>query len=140
MLSHAIASHNRRGTPIYLRGTCKPIGIVHGDTFTKSIDGSKHMLRQPKAIAFDVSTLDDAESIGATNAAITDRDTGLTYYASIADIRRYGFSVMRGHGRQIALPIDRWSIDGEPPAAERQAAQSNKERNNLQLGLFGGVA
>lgn len=140
MLSHVVKSHNRRGTPIYLRGTCKPVGVVHGDTFVKSIDGSKHMLRQPKAIAFDVSTLEDAESIGATNAAITDRDTGLTYYANFDTIRRYGFPVIRGHGRQIALPIDRWSIDGEPPAAEHQAAQSNKERNNLQLGLFGGAS
>ena len=140
MLSHAITSHNRRGTPIYLRGTCKPIGIVHGDTFTKSIDGSKHMLRQPKAIAFDVSTLDDAESIGATNAAITDRDTGLTYYASIADIRRYGFSVVRGFGRQIALPLSAYSVDGDPPAVRPGQPVTNAERKELQMALFGGAA
>src|SRR5690606_12631138 len=50
-------------TPIYANG--RVIGQVVGDTFRKIISGSKHMLRTPKAICFDRSTLRDAVAAGA---------------------------------------------------------------------------
>ena len=82
--------------------------------------------------------MEDAERAGAVDVAVTDSDTGRVYCAAIATIRRYGFPVLRGHGRQVALSLDRYSVNGEPPTAERRAAASNQERKELQLGLFGG--
>lgn len=124
--------------PIFCNG--RAIGRVTGRIFRKTITGSKHMLRSPKAIAFDVCTLDDAQRAGASHVSVTDSETGRTYCAPIDDVRRFGFPVVRGHGRQVALTLDRYSVDGEPPEAERRAAATNQERKELQLGLFGGAA
>ena len=137
-LSRTAGVNKPPSVPIYLAGRDKPIGYVSGRTFCKTITGSKHMLRSPKAIAFDACTLDDAQRAGATHVRVTDAETGRTYTAPIADVRRYGFPVARGHGRQVALPLDRYSVDGETPEAERRAAATNQERKDLQLGLFEG--
>ena len=109
--------------PVYLPGRDKPIGYVSGQFFRKTIVGSKHMLRSPKAIAFELCTLDDAEKAGATHVSITDSETGRTYCAPIATVRRYGFPVVRGHGRQVALPLDYYSIDGATPVAEQRGSR-----------------
>lgn len=137
------AAHNTprcASVPIYLPGRDKPIGYVSGQFFRKTIVGSKHMLRSPKAIGFELCTLDDAGKAGATDVSITDSETGHTYCAPIATVRHYGFPVVRGHGRQIALALDYYSIDGATPVAEQRAAATNQERKDLQLGLFGGAA
>lgn len=130
---------SQSAVPVYLRGTEKPIGTVRGQTFYKTIQGSKHLLRHPPALAFDLSTLEDAERAGATHVAVTDSETGRTYRAAIATIRRDGFPVVRGFGKQIALPLASYSVDGQQPEAERAAA-TNQGRKDLQLGLFGGAA
>lgn len=127
-----------QNVPIYLAGRDKPIGYVSGLFFRKTITGSKHILRKPPAIAFDRSTLDDAEQAGATHVSVTDCETSKVYCAPIADVRRYGFAVPRGHGNQIGLSLDHYSINGDTPAAEQRVAATNQERLDLQLGLFGG--
>ena len=136
------AAHNprARAIPIFLRGTDKVIGRVTGGTFEKTIQGSKHLLRTPTALGFDVSTLEDAERAGAAAVAVTDSETGRVYRADIADIRRYGFSVVRGFGRQIALPLSAYSVDGDPPAVRPGQPATNQERKEAQLALFGGAA
>ena len=123
-------------TPIFLPGNNRPVGFVSGQFFRKTIAGSKHILRTPRAIAFDRSTLDDAEKAGASHVSVTDSETGKTYIAPIDTIRRYGFTVTRGYGNQVALTLDRYAIDGEQPRADRRAAATNEERKELQLGLF----
>lgn len=125
--------------PIFLPGTRKPVGYVQGAWFRKRIIGSKHMLRTPRAICFDRSTLDDAARAGAAHVSVTDTESGKCYFASIETINRYGFTVTRGHGNQVGLTLDRWRIDGEQPQAEQRAAATNQERKELQLGLFGGA-
>lgn len=134
------SGRDRTSTPIYLPGSSKPIGHVSGLFFRKNIVGSRHILRKPPAIAFDRTTLDDAERAGATHVSVTDTETGRTYVSAIKTIRRCGFTVARGHGNQIALTLDRYSIDRAQPQAERQAAATNQERKELQLDLFGGAA
>ena len=125
-------------TPIFLRGGTRPIGYVDGDTFRKTIAGSKHLLRRPRAIAMDVSTIDDAESAGATRVAVTDSETGSTYVADIDTIKTRGFTVARGHNRQIALTLPFWNVNSQPADAERRAATTNAARKRLQLALLGG--
>ncbi len=128
---------NSNQTPIYVGQ--RVIGVVAGVTFQKSINGSKHILRRPKAIAFERCTLRDAAAAGATCAAIRDRETGITYTISFETIHANSFPVLRGHGDQIAVTLEHWSVNGATPAAVAKAAQTNLERKELQLSLFGEV-
>jgi hypothetical protein len=127
--------NNSNHTPIYVAQ--RVIGVVAGDTFHKTITGSKHILRRPRAIAFDRCTLRDAAAAGATCAAILDRETHATYTISFETIDRHSFPVLRGHGDQIAVTLEHWAINGATPAAVAKAAQTNLERKELQLSLFG---
>jgi hypothetical protein len=122
-------------TPIYANGIV--IGRVVGDTFRKTIIGSKHLLRTPKAICFDRSTLRDAAAAGATCVEIFDSETRTIYKATLDTIHRCSFPVRRGHGDQVGVTLDNWSINGAVPVAEQRIAQSNQERIDLQLSLFG---
>jgi hypothetical protein len=130
-------SQGQKSTPIYAGN--RVIGHVTGDTFHKSILGSKHILRTPRAICFDRSTLYDAAQAGATCAVIVDRERGTVYTATFATIRAYSFPVLRGYGDQVGVPLDHWSINGATPVAEGRAAATNGARKDLQLTLFGEV-
>ena len=90
------------------------VGEVRGDTFHKSVYGSKHFLRVPQAIANDVKVLNDAEKAGARWVQILEKESGETYKASIAHIRESGFPINRGFGKQIALPLNGWIKSGQP--------------------------
>jgi hypothetical protein len=122
-------------TPIYANG--RVIGRVVGDTFHKSITGSRHLLRTPRAICFDRSTLHDAAAAGATRVEIYDSESRTTYTATLATIDAYSFPVRRGHGDQVGVALVYWSVNGAPPVAEQRAAATNQEREELQLSLFG---
>lgn len=124
-------------TPIYVNG--RPIGQVVGDTFRKTITGSRHLLRTPKAICFDRSTLWDAAAAGATRAEIYDSESRTTYTATLETIDTFSFPVNRGHNAQVGLRLEYWSVNGATPVAEQRAAQTNQEREDLQLSLFGEV-
>jgi hypothetical protein len=100
-------------TPIY--SGARVVGKVTGGVFVKTVAGSAHFLRKPPAIAFDVSSLDDAERAGAVQVQVTDRETGRIYRAPLALVRSAGFAVNRGYGAQWALPLCYWSVDGKPP-------------------------
>lgn len=90
------------------------VGEVRGDTFYKRLRASAHFLNVPPAIAFDVSSLNDAERAGARFVQITDAESGRVYRQSIAAIRAKGFRVARGHGEQVALALNEWAREGEP--------------------------
>jgi hypothetical protein len=135
-------AHNpqARAIPVYLRGTSKPIGRVSGPWFEKTISGSVHFLRVPMlALGFDVSTLEDAAAAGAVAVAVTDSETGHIYRQRIETILKYGFDVRRGFGRQVALPLTAYAIDGKPPAVPPGEPVTNAERKDAQLSLFGGA-
>ena len=80
--------HRGAAVPIYLRGTTRPVGRVTGIWFEKQIQGSKHLLRVPMlALAFDVSTLEDAAAAGATAVAVTDTESGRIYRTKVGCLR-----------------------------------------------------
>ena len=122
-------------TPIYVRGRSTPIGHVTSGVFYKSIKASIHFLSRPRAIAFDRSTIVDAENAGAVSVEVTDSETGTVYRAAIADIWRHSFDVHRGFGDQIAYALTRWSVNGRPVAA---TFGNNQAIRDAQLSLFGG--
>jgi hypothetical protein len=136
-IMHQTPTRRNQTIPIYIAQ--RVIGVVAGVTFHKTISATKHMLRRPKAIAFDRCTLRDAAAAGATCAAILDRETGITYSISFETIDRHSFPVHRGHGDQIAVTLEHWAINGATPAAVASVAQTNQERKELQMSLFGEV-
>ncbi len=126
MIPQSGATRHPKTTPIYVRGRSTPIGFVKGQTFHKSIQGSKHILQKPQGIAFDRSTLVDAERAGAFFAQVTDGESGTVYRAAIDDIWRYGFPVKRGYGDQVALALQRFSVNGRPVATVWESNEAIK--------------
>ena len=125
-----------KGTPIFCGRHV--VGEVQNGIFKKSIEFSKHALRTPPGLAFDVSTLDDAEKSGADRVEILDRETGQVYRAALSLVRSAGFSINRGFGAQIALPLSYFSIDGKPPTSGPSKPQPKPE--GTQLSMFGKVS
>jgi hypothetical protein len=78
--------------------------------FRKTVSGSKHFLRKPEAIAFDIESVKAAEAAGASLVVVQDRDTGKTYTASIDQIWKSGLYLDRGFGQQVALPLTYWTV------------------------------
>ena len=115
MYTH-FTSHNVRksssSTPIRAGGHV--VGKVKQNTFYKVVDGSRHFLRVPPAICFDVQSLRDAERAGAAYAEVANRENGKVYRSPIQLIWDCGFKVNRGFGDQIALPFDNWQVMGDP--------------------------
>ena len=135
MAQNGVKRHPAK-TPIYVHGRSSPIGYVAGGVFHKSIMGSKHLLRSPRAIAFDRSTLTDAERAGAVWVEVADSETRTVYRASIGDVWAHGFAVRRGYGDQVALALQRFSVNGRPVAP---VFESNQAVKSAQPSLFGGM-
>ena len=99
-------------TPIYRADGRAIVGRVEGDTFYKRARSTVHLLRRPRAWACDVDALDQARAAGAEWVEILDQDTGTRYRAALADFYRRGLKVDRGHGLQLALPLECWDVAG----------------------------
>jgi hypothetical protein len=99
-----------------LRVGSKIVGKVKGKEYIKIVSASKHFLRHPRAIAFDLECLSSAEGMGAIWVRVDDRESRMTYKANIDLIRKAGFKLDRGYGKQIALPLNMWirTPFGEP--------------------------
>jgi len=103
-------SYLQEGSKIFVAG--RVVGRVEGGVFVKSIEGSKHILHKPRAIALSVESLQQAKALGADRISIRDRETGTVYFTDIAHFERYSFSMQRGGFEpQKALPLERWSLD-----------------------------
>jgi len=94
-------------TNIYVDGVV--VGFVEGDTFYKTVKRSAHFLQRPAAIAFALSSLEDATNAGARFVQLYEHERGVTYRASIAYVLEHGFATQRaGYEPQYALPMDKW--------------------------------
>jgi len=93
-------------TPIFVNSVV--VGHVDGKWFIKRIYGSKHFLKSPRAIALDITSLEDAENAGAEQVFVTDIDTGKQYRAPIQRIFEKGIKIDRGFNLQLALLMDDW--------------------------------
>lgn len=116
--------------------TGKTAGIVSGDTLRRELYGSRHFLRHPPAISFDLHHLREAESMGARRVEVLDRETGTTFHA---DLRAFHVSALLiergGHDLQAALPLQYWHT-GEAPATVAKPAPKRPEA--AQPALFSG--
>jgi len=84
------------------------IGTLRGNTFYKSVYGSRHMLQKPPAWCMDKAALLRAQEAGAAFVQIVDNETGAVYRAPVSHILEAGFDLNRGYGSQIALPLAGW--------------------------------
>jgi len=101
-------------------GNGKVVGAVYNGVFTKKIKGSKHILRKPPAIAFDVCTIEQAKEAGALRVQVTDIETCKVYSASLERVLEKGTFFNRGFGEQVFLPIVYWQLANEnEPQAEQ---------------------
>jgi len=98
------------------------VGEVRDGVLRKTVRRSVHFLRYPRAIAWDLVTLEQAERLGATRCEVADAETGDTYSASLAAFWREGVRLNRGHGDQVALPLDRWAVARPGEAVGQQLA------------------
>lgn len=85
------------------------IGSVNGDCLFKKIQGSKHFLQAPPAIAWDAKVVHEAQNMGATFTRVTDEETKIVYTTTIAVLWKHGIHINRGHSPQIALPFKWWT-------------------------------
>lgn len=100
-----------KSTPIYLRS--KLAATVGADgVLRKNFDASRHMLRKPKAIAWEAAIIDQALAAGAHAIEVTDRETGDKYKMTMPEFRRLCFTVDRGFGRQLAVELRHWTKNG----------------------------
>lgn len=111
----------RRGSwtagQIYFSTTGKAVASLVGDTLTKRVRASIHMLRKPQGWAMDSAILEAAKQDGAQTVEITDIETDTRYTAPISAFERHGLTIDRGHGRQVVLPLAYWQIE---PTGARQ--------------------
>lgn len=134
--------------PLYVAGRPKPVaGVsVRPDGLIelhKWIRGSVHLTTSPRGIAFDADLYRYACELGAQVIRVKDIETGSVYTTDVDTFGRYAFTQNRAFGVQKFLRLQHWSVDGAPPAytppeVKAQAAQPQAE--DLQLGLFGGMA
>lgn len=93
------------------------VGIVKGHELVKRVQMSKHLLKSPRGWAIDAYALSVARTLGAVGVRIEDTETGSVYRADLATIDAHGWQFDYGHGRQIAVPLQYWQIEGAPVQA-----------------------
>ena len=87
------------------------VASLEGRTLRKRVRGSLHQLRRPPAWAIDLQIFDTAKRDGALILEIYDTETGKTYWTPISTFDCWGFELDRGHGCQVALPLERWQVE-----------------------------
>lgn len=98
----------------------KVVGTVSGEFLRKSVSASRHFLRTPPAIAWDLTALDDARQRGVTRCEVRDRESGRVYTTSLDAFYAKGVPIDRGFGRQLALPLAYWRVSEPGGSLVRQ--------------------
>jgi hypothetical protein len=104
--------HENKGTPVHTsRG--KIVGQVVGDVFKKDIK-TAHILSKFNALASDISTIHEAESLGALYVEFTNTDDGITYRSPIAKFWDCGKAIDFGFGSQQMLSLAHFEHRRDP--------------------------
>jgi hypothetical protein len=91
-----------------LRVNGRVLGEISNGALRKRIYGSRHFMRSPAGIGWDVWALEQAETAGCKITIVTDLETGRVYVAEVADFRTYGVQRNHGYGDQLILPFRYW--------------------------------
>jgi len=121
-------------TPLFAKG--KMVGTFRPpDLCQKTVRRSKHLLQKMGAWALDIDFLDQAERMGARMVRLDDSESGEQYSAAIALVRSHGIPIDYKYGRQLALKLTYWSINGKPPQNGPSKPRPTPEAS--QPSLFG---
>jgi hypothetical protein len=99
----------------------KVCAVLEGGVLKKAVEGSKHFLRQPRAIALDLGAVQAAEAEGVSLVVVTDRETSTVYRTTISELHQRGWEFNRGCGEQIALRVERWERDETRRQGKKQS-------------------
>lgn len=91
--------------------------VLDGFRLVRRVRGSKHLLRKPPAWSFERNILEQAHEHGVKVVEVHDLESNTTYTAPLALLWQRGIRLERGHGEQIALPLNLWHV--ENPAQGR---------------------
>jgi hypothetical protein len=86
------------------------------DGLLRKTIGAQHLLARPPALAFDADHIEEAAAAGVTKVLVRNRDTGAVYRVSFETFRAKSFEIDRGFGRQRALALRHWQIEGGEPS------------------------
>jgi len=137
--TRAVGERGNRTTPLYVGS--RVAGHVTGEVLRKAVNGSKHFLRKPPAIAFNVDVLSAAEHLGAKRIVVTDLDTKHEYACTVETFRAHAIKIERWDG-QLALTMAYWGVDGKLSPHEGKLAREAEEAAKkeaiakMQLTLF----
>ncbi len=91
------------------------VGFVSKDTWFKNINGEKHTLRVFPGICFDITSIEDAQALGAKYVAVLDTNIDKVYVARIERLWEKGEKIERGHNKQWGLTYRYWSTNQPEP-------------------------
>ena len=123
--------------------------LPNGTTLFKRCSKGKHFMRTPPAIAIDEGIFNEAVEEGIKYIQIFDREEKIYYSATAEKFKKKAIFIDRGHGRQLALPLNYWitskskeipqelTVEKQPlPLIFPIKGQKPKTENNRQLSLF----
>ena len=109
-------------------GKYRIIGKINSDgVFYKSASEEKHMLKYPKAWAFDKDGIDDNFK-KIVKFIVYAVDTKKEYEIGFLKFMQHASVIDRGHGLQYYVPIVQWNITSQ---------NGEITDNNYQLKMFG---
>lgn len=88
----------------------KYAGKFENGIFAKTVLASRHMLRQPKGWAIDMTIIEDLVKKDCKFIQIQDKETGLEYQVEFGQFLLQHIVIDRGFGRQALLPLNQWDI------------------------------
>jgi hypothetical protein len=114
----------------------KVVAVIVGGALTKTVSGSIHFLRSPRAIALDLGAVQAAEAQGVSQIFISDRETSTVYRSTVTELYRHGWRFNRGWGEQIAMRLDRWQRDSDQVKTTETQPPERPPAAALQLPLL----
>jgi hypothetical protein len=84
--------------------------INEGLILFKRCSKSKHFMRVPPCIAIDEDIFNEAIEEDVKYIQIFEREEKTYYSATAEKFKKKAIFIDRGHGRQLALPLDYWIL------------------------------
>lgn len=136
--SHYTKINRLRGKGRPVRVSDRVVGEIVNGVLIKHASPA-HMLREPRAWAWDKTIVDMALAEGVEQTIIVTDETKTVYEAPLEGFRQHGIEIDRGFGPQIALRLEQWTITspaGSTPARREQPEQPVKPEAR-QMSLWG---
>lgn len=86
----------------------KYIGEIRDDVFVKRVQGSRHLLKRPKAIAIDKGIVERIR-YEVNVIEVVDLESEVTYRTSMKQFLEKSIFIDRKYGEQLALPLQYWT-------------------------------